>query len=135
MYRSRPCEQGRPAEEVPNRGRLDLFRCLTASVAHAEQEFSGLQSTQKGAVLVDSRFGRNRGLNRCNKLRRLQTPHQWWMKRQVCRLPYGFQPSQVVGDRPQNSGLVYEDGKAVLARAGDVEEKLHTEAGFDSGPA
>ena len=34
-------------------------------------------------------------LNRWQQLAELQTSHLWWIEKQVCRLPYGFKPSQV----------------------------------------
>ncbi len=38
-------------------------------------------------------------LNRWQQPAELQTSHLWWIEKQVCRLPYGFKPSQV-GYRP-----------------------------------
>ena len=34
-------------------------------------------------------------LNRWQQPAELQTSHLWWIEKQVCRLPYGFKPSQV----------------------------------------
>ena len=34
-------------------------------------------------------------LNRGQQPAELQTSHLWWIEKQVCRLPYGFKPSQV----------------------------------------
>ena len=39
--------------------------------------------------------------------------------------------SRVVGHRPQDCGLVYEDGKDVLAGAGDVETLDYMRRRFD----
>ena len=38
-------------------------------------------------------------MNRWQQPAELQTSHLWWIEKQVCRLPYGFKPSQV-GYRP-----------------------------------
>ena len=35
------------------------------------------------------------GVNKWQQPAELQTSHLWWIEKQVCRLPYGFKPSQV----------------------------------------
>ena len=46
-------------------------------------------------------------LNRWQQPAELRTSHLWWIEKQVCRLPYGFKPSQVeVNQVPvQDSGI------------------------------
>ena len=82
-----------------------LLRLLFAGLVQAQQnsvgfvlammEFSVFQSTEKGAVLLDGRFGCTWSGIGDNRLLKLRTFYLWWTEEQVCRPPKGFKPSQV----------------------------------------